>query len=749
MTASTTTTVARPQPTTPPEPTRPRGPIVAIATWSARHRWTALFLWIAFVAAAIVGGGAVGAKETSNEDETIGASAAADQALFDAEFGDVPSESVLLQNAAGGRLDTAAAETALEELDDGLRGLPGVAAVSEPIPSSDGTSQLVEVSLVEGTGTDEEQDEGAAGAARDVKEVVTGLAAAHPDLRIEQVGDSTIGDALDKVYEDDFAKAEFLSVPVTLAILLVVFGALIAAGVPILLALSSVGAALGLSSFASYLVPTNDILPSVVLLVGMAVGVDYSLFYIRRDREERAKGDSVEHAISVVAATSGRAVVVSGITVAVAMSGMFLSGFSIFSAFAMGTILVVSVAVLGSVTVLPALLSILGRWVDRPRIPLLWRLARRGGGSRFWPAVLRPVLRRPVAALTLGVAALVALALPALGMTLSNPGIDDMPDSIPEIQTYERIADAYPSEGTAHTVAVWSHDGSALDAPAVDAAVAELAARTDADTASFATDGVVPEVEFAEGGAVARFSVPAASNADDPQGRGSLEELRSLVPETVGEVPGVDTGVTGEIAWDIDFRDVLSERLPLVIGFVLLLTVIVLVLAFRSLAIALTAAALNLLSVAAAYGLLVLVFQNTWAEGLLDFTSNGAIITWLPLFLFVILFGLSMDYHVFVVSRIREGHRAGLSTRDAIAQGITRSAGVVTSAALVMVAVFSIFATLSPLDFKQMGVGLAAAILIDATLVRAVLLPAAMSLLGERNWWTPRWLRRLPLLDHS
>jgi RND superfamily putative drug exporter len=243
--------------------------------------------------------------------------------------------------------------------------------------------------------------------------------------------------------------------------------------------------------------------------------------------------------------------------------------------------------------------------------------------------------------------------------------------------------------------------------------------------------------------------VPAASNADDPQGRGSLEELRSLVPETVGEVPGVDTGVTGEIAWDIDFRDVLSERLPLVIGFVLLLTIIVLVLAFRSVAIALTAAALNLLSVAAAYGLLVLVFQNTWAEGLLDFTSNGAIITWLPLFLFVILFGLSMDYHVFVVSRIREGHRAGLSTRDAIAQGITKSAGVVTSAALVMVAVFSIFATLSPLDFKQMGVGLAAAILIDATLVRAVLLPAAMSLLGERNWWTPRWLRRLPSLDHS
>ncbi|MGH8775224.1 MAG: MMPL family transporter [Jiangellaceae bacterium] len=720
---------------------------MAIATWSARHRWTALFLWIAFVAAAILGGGAVGSQEIDDDEETIGASAAADRALLDAEFGELPSESVLVQNADGGQLDAAGA--ALTELNEGLAGLTGVAAVGDPVPSSDGTSQLVEVTLDESIGTEEQQDEATAEAARDVKEVVTGLAAAHPDLRIEQVGDNTIGDALDEMYEDDFVRAEILSVPVTLAILLVVFGALVAAGVPILLALSSVGAAMGLSAFASYLVPSNDLLSSVVLLVGMAVGVDYSLFYIRRDREERAKGDSVEHAIAVVAATSGRAVVVSGITVAVAMSGMFLSGFSIFSAFAMGTILVVLVAVLGSVTVLPALLSILGRWVDRPRIPLLWRLTRRDGGSRFWPAVLRPVLRRPVVALTLGVGALAALAAPALGMTLSNPDIDDMPDSIPEIQTYQRITDAYPSEGKAHTVAVWSQDRSALDTTDVDAAVAELTSRTDAGTAFFATAGTVPEVEYAEGGEVARFSVPAASNPDDPQGRASLEELRELVPETVGAVPGVDTGVTGSIAWDVDFRDVLSERLPLVIGFVLLLTVLVLVLAFRSLAIALTAAALNLLSVAAAYGLLVLVFQNTWAEGLLDFTSNGAIITWLPLFLFVILFGLSMDYHVFVVSRIREGRRAGLSTRDAIAEGITKSAGVVTSAALVMVAVFSIFATLTPLDFKQMGVGLATAILIDATIVRAVLLPAAMSLLGERNWWMPRALQRLPSFDHS
>jgi putative drug exporter of the RND superfamily len=725
----------------------PRGPVVAIATWSARHRWWALILWVAFVAAAVVGGGSITAQESDEAEETIGASAGADLALMDADFGEVPTESVLIQSAKGGPVDIAATDVAAE-LSNELSSVTGVADVGEPVPSAEGTSLLMQVALDGGSGSDDQRAAAVDEAALAVQEVVDDAAADHPELRIDQVGDSTMNAALDQVYEDDFAKAEFISIPVTMSILLIVFGALIAAGVPILLALSSVGAAVGLSAFASYLVPTNDLLSSVVLLVGMAVGVDYSLFYIRRDREERAKGDSVDHAIAVTAATSGRAVVVSGLTVMVAMAGMFLAGFSIFSAFAMGTILVVAVAVLGSLTVLPALLSILGRWVDRPRIPLLWRIRQRSAGSRLWPAVLRPVLRRPGIALAIGTASLAALALPALGMTLSNPGLDDMPGSIPQVETYQRISDAYPSEGTSHTVAVWTQDGTALDAAAVDAAVLQLAERVDSDP-YFAVDGAVQGLEYAEGGDVARLDVPVSAEVNDPQGRGSLEALRESVSETLGAVPGVQAGVTGEIAWDVDFRDSIWDRLPMVIGFVLLLTVVVLVISFRSLTIALTAAALNLLSVAAAYGLLVLVFQNSWAEGLLDFSSNGAVVTWLPLFLFVILFGLSMDYHVFVVSRINEGRQQGLSTREAIAHGITSSAGVVTSAALVMVAVFSIFATLSALEFKQMGVGLAAAILIDATMVRAVLLPAAMSLLGERNWWLPRPLRRLPALDRG
>jgi putative drug exporter of the RND superfamily len=734
-------------PSAPHPSRRRRGPVVAIATWSARHRWIALFLWIAFVAAAVVGGGAVGGKDLDERSMTVGASAAPDDAMRDADFRDVPTESVLIQRTDGGTLDPAAADPAVRELTGAATAVPGVTSVGEPIPSPDGGSLLVEVSLTAVNGNGDEQFEASSEIAHELKAAVGEVAAGHPDLVIEQVGDATISEAIDKVVADDFRLAEVMSLPVTLGILAVVFGALIAAGVPVLLAFSSVAAALGLSAFASYLVPTTELLASVVLLIGMAVGVDYSLFYVRRAREQRANGDPVDRAIEVAAATSGRAVVISGLTTVVAMSGMFLAGLAVFDSFAVGTILVISVAVVGSLTVLPALLSLLGRWVDRPRIPLLWRLTRREGGSRFWPAVLRPVLRRPAAAFTLGVVGLGALAAPAIGMKLSEPGLEDLPGSIAEVETLNRISDAYPREGTAHTVAVWTADGSQLDVSAVETAVEELTLRTEGE-ALFAAAGT-PSVEIAAGGEVARFQVPVTGGLDDAQEAESLESIRALVDETVGALPGADAGVTGPIAGELDFRGQLGERLPYVIGFVMLLSVVVLTVAFRSLTVALTAAALNLLSVGAAYGLLVLVFQGSWAEGLLGFSSTGGIVTWVPLFLFVILFGLSQDYHIFVVSRIREGRESGMSTRQAIEHGITASAGVVSSAAFVMVAVFSIFAMLSMIEFKQMGVGLAAAILIDATIVRAVILPAAMRLLGERNWWLPRPLRRLPSLSHG
>jgi RND superfamily putative drug exporter len=530
-----------------------------------------------------------------------------------------------------------------------------------------------------------------------------------------------------------------LSLPVTLVILIVAFGALLAAAVPVLLALTSVAAALGLSALTSHLLPVTDTTSSVVLLIGMAVGVDYSLFYVRRAREERAKGRTPLDAVEIAAATSGRAVVISGCTVAVAMAGMFLSGSAIFSSLALGAILVVAVAVLGSITVLPAVLAKLGRWVDRPRVPLLHRLMLRPGRApRLWPALLRPTLRRPALALVLGSGVLLLLAVPALGMRTSLGSTDDLPRSIPAVQTYDRLTAAFPSKGASDVVVVRA---APEQAAAVRTALGDLSGRAAIDP-HFAPSGR-PQIDVSSDGRTSQMSVAIRDGADTPGGREALTVLRTrLIPDTVGRVPGAAVAVTGDTAASVDFSKLLSDRLPVVVGFVLVLTFLLMLWTFRSVVIAATTIGLNLLSVAAAYGLLVLVFQHTWAEGLLDFRSTGTIVAWLPMFLFVVLFGLSMDYHVFVVSRIRELAMRGMPTRDAVRQGIIGSAGAVTSAAVVMVAVFAIFATLSAPEFKQMGVGLAAAVLIDATLVRAVLLPAAMTLLGRWNWWAPALLRR-------
>jgi putative drug exporter of the RND superfamily len=438
--------------------------------------------------------------------------------------------------------------------------------------------------------------------------------------------------------------------------------------------------------------------------------------------------------------------VVSGVAVVISMAGMFLAGDDIFTSFAIGSILVVTVSVLGSLTVLPALLAKLGRWVDRPRIPFLWRLtaARQGADTRprFWSAVLRPALRYPAVTLVLSVSALVALAVPAFGMALKLPGIADVPRTTPVMQAYDRMTAAFPSTGAQHVVVV---EAPADEQGQVKAALGTLAARTGADPL-FAHDRD-PELTVSADGTVTMLTIGTPYRSGTPDGQRSLDRLRTdLVPATVGQVPGARYGVTGEIAGTGDYARHVRQSLPIVVGFVLLLTFLVMAWTFRSVVVALTAIALNMLSVGAAYGLLTLVFQHTWAEKLLDFRSNGGVTAWLPLFLFVVLFGLSMDYHVFVVSRIREARLAGASTREAVAQGITRSAGVVTSAAVVMVGVFAIFGTLSTLDMKQLGVGLASAILIDATIIRAVVLPALMTLLGEANWWAPRFLRpRVPV----
>jgi RND superfamily putative drug exporter len=410
---------------------------------------------------------------------------------------------------------------------------------------------------------------------------------------------------------------------------------------------------------------------------------------------------------------------------------MFLAGSTIFTGFAIGTILVVAVAVLGSLTVLPAVLSKLGDRVERGRVPLLGRL-RRDGDSRLWGAVVARVVRRPWLASLVAGGALLALAVPTLQLNTALPGLGSMPRDLPEMQTYDRIQAAFPGTPSPGVVVVEARD---VLAPEIQAAASRLAERA----AKAAGLGTPLEPRVSADGRVMTIGVPIAGTGTDERSEEALARLRAIVPATVGAAEGVRfAGVTGETAGTHDFNAAMNANLPWVFAFVLGMAFLLLLVTFRSVLIPLQAIALNLLSVGAAYGLLVLVFQ----KGLFGFEETGAITSWLPLFLFVVLFGLSMDYHVFILSRVREAVDGGLPMRRAVAQAISTTSGVVTSAAMVMVGVFGVFATLSMVEMRQMGVGLAAAILIDATIIRGVLLPATLTLLGDRAWVMPGALRR-------
>jgi RND superfamily putative drug exporter len=721
-----------------------------IGGWSARHRWPALLIWIAFVAAATFLGSAVGTAEMKSYEGSNGDSRQAEQILDGADYKDVAGEVVLIQSRTG-TLTTrdSAFREAVMGVKNAVEATGQVENVrtpydKEPSPvTPDQRTTLVQFDMKGDAAT-------AGDRIQPVLDAVAGVQRAHPDLRVEEAGgasaDKLIGEAIDQ----DFVRAEQLSLPITLGILLAAFGALLAALVPVALAMTAIFSATGLLALTSQLLHVDSATTNVMLLIGLAVGVDYSLFYIMRQREERAKGRDKRRAIEIAAATSGRAVLISGITVIVAMAGMFLTGNGIFMGFAEGTILVVLTAVVGSLTALPALLSLIGDKIDarlvhgtvrtltRGRVG--WRrvLGVRGGESRIWGAIIGPVLRHPVVSVVVAGGLLVALAIPAFSLKTGAQTIDDLQGDYSIAETFKRIDTAFPGGNEPAVVVVKAAD---VTTPQFTAAIEEFKQRA---LATGETNEPI-SVRINPNKTVAQIAIGIKGTGTDAVSEHAVHTLREkVIPATI---PGAH--VTGSTAGSMDFDEQLRRAIPLVFGFVLLLAFVLLLISFRSLVVAVKAILLNLLSVAAAYGVLVLVFQKGYGESLLGFTSTGMITNWLPLFLFVILFGLSMDYHVFILSRIREAYDRGMRTEDAIASGIKSTAAVVTSAALIMVAVFSTFATLSLLTFMQMGIGLAAAILIDATIVRAVLLPATMKLLGDWNWYLPRWLGWLPQLSHG
>jgi RND superfamily putative drug exporter len=695
------------------------------ARWSASHPWRAIGAWFAFVAIAVSLAALIPTKETTDADYRLGESGRADAMAAAGHFADDQVENVLFQSRDGGRpAETTVAEAAAQLKAD-LVGVHGVTSVTAPQWNAARTAALVNVHL-KSTVDDASQ----------VQARVAQIDRAHAELRVRETGEVSVDTAINDRVADDLGSAEGISLPITLLLMLLAFGALIAAGVPVLLAITSVAATMGIAAPLSHVIHAEATVNSLIVLIGMAVGVDYSLFYLKREREERAKGNTTRDAVETAAATSGHSILVSGAAVIASMAGLFIAGSATFSSLAAGSIVVVAVAVIGSVTVLPALLVKLGRWVDRPRIPLLWRLNRRIGQGGISRHILAPVVRRPVAALVVSLTALVALAAPALGMKIHDANLDTLPASIPQVQTLQAVADEFPSEGATATVVV---HGSAAQHDQVVQGMRQLEA-TAASTHWFDPAGP-GAIESAPDGETVRLTLPIPFSGSDDRSGEAVQQLRDRFVPTAFDGMHVQHAVGGDVAESSDFASQQSDRLPFVIGFVLLLTLMMMTVAFRSIVVALLSSALNLLSVGVAFGILTLVFQHGWFAGSLGFTSPGFVIDWLPLFVMVILVGLSMDYNVFVLARIREHATRGLPARLAVERGITDTAGVITSAAAVMVSVFSIFVTLSMLEMKMMGVALAASILIDATLIRLVVLPASLVLLGRRAWWPGRIAR--------
>ena len=730
--------------------------------WSAAHWKTATFGWLAFVAVAVVLGQSLGTVKLSDAEQASGEPARAEQALAGSGLHRHAGEAVLIRSGSL-RVSDPAFRAELTHVEEAVRSLPQALDVRTPGGgdsgqiSQDRHAALVQFDL-------RGSPETAATRVSPVLSRVAALQRSAPGFTVAEFGDASAQHELDETVNRDFSRAEGLTVPVTFLILLLAFGAFVAAGVPVLLAFSAVLASLGLSAAASHLFHATDATSSVMLLIGMAVGVDYSLFYLKREREER-HGANPQEALARAAATSGRAVLVSGTTVLIAMAGMLMAGSKIFESFGIGAMIVVFVTMIGSLTVLPALLGKLGdrvergllavlaatllrllrrvgkpRWLVRlrDRRTLIQRLKGDGGESRVWRAVLRPALRYPAVAVLGTTAVLVVLASPTLGMHTRLMSFTDLPRSLKVVASYEQLQRSFPGAPAPAVIAVQAPD---VNAAPVARAIERLRALASADPQM----GGPVSVQVNPRHDLAKVEVPLRGSGADARSFAALAKLRErLLPATIGRVPGASFAVTGQTAGTEQFTDVTKSHWPLVFAFVLGLAFLLLLVTFRSLVIPATAIVLNLLSVGAAYGVLVWIFQDGHLQGLLGFRADGAIVTWLPLFLFAVLFGLSMDYHVFIVSRIKELADRGASTEQAVARGIATTAGTVTAAAAVMVAVFAVFATLSTLEIKQMGVGLAVAVLIDATIIRAVLLPATMKLLGRWNWYLPGWLQWLP-----
>jgi putative drug exporter of the RND superfamily len=563
-----------------------------------------------------------------------------------------------------------------------------------------------------------------------------------PDFALAVTGQRTVNHDFNALSQDDLRSGELqFGLPASLIVLLLVFGAVVAGLVPLLIALPSIVVALAFVAVLGHAFTLSVFVVNMLTGMGLALGIDYALFVVSRFREERGKGRDKLDAISASAMTANRAVLFSGTTFVIAMFGMFIVPSSIMRSLAVGAILVGIVSVVASATLLPALLGALGDRVDRLRVPLVGRRLHESESpeGRIWGAIVRWVLRRPVLAAGASVALLLAAASPIFGLHTGTSGPTLLPNRFEARQGFDALQRNFPG-ATADPVQIVVAKGAGQ--PGVDRALTRLRTTLASDPRFGAG-----QIQRSPSGDVAMLTVPVQG---DPAGHAAVSAVRQLRSTTVPAALG-DTDaqvlVGGTTSENIDYFDSVIGPAPWVIAFVLGLTLIFLTVVFRSLVVAGTAVVLNLLSVGAAYGLLVLVFQQGFGSGLFGFHHVDTIEAWVPLFLFSVLFGLSMDYQVFLLSRIRERYDESGDTTEAVTFGVASTARIITGAALIIVAVFAGFAAGELVMFQQMGFGVAVALLIDATIIRSVLLPAVMHLLGPANWYLPSWLSWLPRLD--
>ena len=713
-----------------------------VALASARHPRRTIALWLAAMVLAFVAIGALlgGALTTEGKPTNNPQSERAKDAL-EAAFPTASSAAItdiVIVRSPNYTVDDPRFRAFVRRLGSEVRGAKGVESVrtyfgahDPSLVSADRHATLVQFAM---------PDESSSG----IDDVVT--AVKHADsssaFAVTVTGQRTVNHDFNQLSEDDLRSGELqFGLPAALIVLLLVFGTVVAGLVPLLIALPSIIVALSFVAVLGHAFSLSIFVVNMLTGMGLALGIDYALFVVSRFREERGRGREKLDAISASALTANRAVLFSGTTFVIAMFGMLIVPNSIMRSLAVGAILVGIVSVVASATLLPALLGLIGDGIDRLRIPLVGRRSLEAANpeGRVWGAIVRSVLRRPVLAAGLSVALLLAAASPILGMHIGTSGPTLLPERFEARQGFAALHRDFPGATANPVEIVVAEDASQ---PASERALARLRTTLAADS-RFGPG----RIEGSPNGDVAMLSVPVRG---DPSGDAAVSAVRHLRSTTV---PAIFAGTQAEVlvggttSENIDYFDSVIGPAPWVIAFVLGLTLVFLTVVFRSVVVAATAVALNLLSVGAAYGLLVLVFQDGFASGLLGFNHVDTIEAWVPLFLFSVLFGLSMDYQVFLLSRIRERYDETGDTTDAVTFGVSSTARIITGAALIIVAVFAGFAAGELVMFQQMGFGVAVALLIDATIIRSVLLPAVMHLLGRWNWYLPHWLDWLPRLQ--